>query len=53
MIRALAEPVGIGLWLDQATGQFLVGEGLALLLGGGVWVGGIVAGLVTAWLVLP
>lgn len=48
-----AEPVGVGLFLDPSTGQFFVGEGLALLLGAAIWIGGIVAGLVTAWLVLP
>ena len=55
MIRALlpTEPVGIGLFLDQTTGQFLVNEGLALAIGGAVWIAAVVAGLVTAWLVLP
>lgn len=50
---SIAEPVGFGLWLDSVSGQFFVGEGLALLLGGVVWVGGILAGLLTAWLTLP
>lgn len=47
------DPVGVGLFLDPVTGQFFVGEGLALLLGGGIWIAAIVAGLVTSWLLLP
>lgn len=49
----MVDPVGIGLFLDPNTGQVFVGEGLGLLLGVGVWIGGVVAGLLTAWLVLP
>lgn len=49
----LADPVGVGLWLDQSTGQIFVGEGVALLAGGAIWIGGIVSGLLTSWLVLP
>lgn len=44
---------GVGVFLDPTTGQVFVGEGVALLAGGAIWLGGIVLGLVTSWLVLP
>lgn len=47
------EPFGIGLYMDPVTGQFFVAEGVALLAGGVLWIAAVIAGLVTAWLVLP
>lgn len=47
------DPVGVGLFYDLATGQVMVGEGFALVLLGVLWIGGVVAGLLTSWLVLP
>jgi len=47
------DPVGIGLFLDPSSGQVMVSEGLGVALGAAVWVAAVVAGLITAWLVLP
>lgn len=53
VVAAASGPIGIGLYLDPTTGQVFVAQGLGLLLGGGVWIAGIVAGLLTGRLVLP
>jgi len=47
------DTTGIGLFLDPATGQVLVAEGLGVGLGVLAWLVSVVLGLFTAWLVLP
>jgi hypothetical protein len=44
---------GIGLWLDPSTGEVMIAQSLYVVLECMVWIGAVVAGLVTAWLVLP
>lgn len=47
------ETIGVGLFLDPVTGQIFVAEGVAVALGAAAWITAVVAGLLTAWLVLP
>lgn len=44
---------GIGIWLDPATGQVMISQSLYVAGEIAAWLAAIVAGLVTAWLVLP
>lgn len=44
---------GIGLWLDPATGQVMVSQTLYVAAQVAAWIAAVVAGLVTAWLVMP
>lgn len=44
---------GIGLYIDPASGQVFIAEGLGVALAVVAWIGALIGGLVTAWLVMP
>lgn len=44
---------GIGLFIDPTTGEVMVAQSLYVVLGSVLFIGAMIGGLVTSWLVLP
>jgi len=53
ILAAIEDAIGVEIWLDPTTGQLLLEEGPAVVLGALLWIVAIVLGLQTARLVLP
>lgn len=53
ILAAVEDAVGVEIWLDPVTGQLLLEQGPAVVLGVLLWIVSLVLGLFTAKAVMP